>query len=68
MKRCPRCGRELPVDAFARDRHAYDGLQSACRECRGAMHRDWEARNRDRVNEQARRYHARQRARRSSSR
>lgn len=32
-KECGRCGRELPLDAFARDRNRRDGLQAYCREC-----------------------------------
>ncbi|MEH0632503.1 MULTISPECIES: endonuclease domain-containing protein [Streptomyces] len=32
-KRCGRCGRVLPVTAFAKDRNRSDGLQVRCREC-----------------------------------
>ncbi|MEU6591635.1 endonuclease VII domain-containing protein [Streptomyces sp. NPDC046881] len=32
-KACRKCGRSLPLAAFARDRHRRDGLQVHCREC-----------------------------------
>ncbi|MBJ6638004.1 endonuclease VII domain-containing protein [Streptomyces sp. DHE7-1] len=32
-KRCGKCGRGLPPDAFARDKNRRDGLQVHCREC-----------------------------------
>ncbi|MFF0462159.1 endonuclease VII domain-containing protein [Streptomyces mexicanus] len=32
-KHCTKCKRELPLAAFARDRHRRDGLQVYCREC-----------------------------------
>jgi hypothetical protein len=32
-KKCTKCGRELPLAAFARDKNRRDGLQAHCREC-----------------------------------
>ncbi|MGV9356103.1 endonuclease VII domain-containing protein [Streptomyces misionensis] len=32
-KECGKCGRDLPLAAFARDRNRRDGLQVYCREC-----------------------------------
>ncbi|MBX9395871.1 endonuclease VII domain-containing protein [Streptomyces sp. TRM72054] len=32
-KQCTGCKRDLPVEAFARDRNRRDGLQVRCREC-----------------------------------
>ncbi|MER6525085.1 endonuclease VII domain-containing protein [Streptomyces sp. NPDC001508] len=32
-KRCRKCGRDLPCEAFARDRNRRDGLQVHCRKC-----------------------------------
>ncbi|WP_434976453.1 endonuclease VII domain-containing protein [Streptomyces puniciscabiei] len=32
-KACRKCGRDLPLAAFARDRNRRDGLQVHCREC-----------------------------------
>ncbi|WP_280856530.1 MULTISPECIES: endonuclease VII domain-containing protein [unclassified Streptomyces] len=32
-KECRKCGRDLPLAAFARDRNRRDGLQVHCREC-----------------------------------
>jgi len=36
FKRCPRCGRVLPVEAFARNKASKDGLYSICKECEAA--------------------------------
>lgn len=35
-KTCPRCGRELPADAFGRHARTRDGLQPYCKDCRSA--------------------------------
>ncbi|MEU7048391.1 endonuclease domain-containing protein [Streptomyces eurythermus] len=32
-RECRKCGRELPLTSFARDRNRRDGLQVRCREC-----------------------------------
>lgn len=36
MKRCCRCERELPLEAFCKNRRAADGLQYFCKECHQA--------------------------------
>ena len=36
-KVCPKCGRELPKEAFGRHAKTRDGLQPMCRECKGAI-------------------------------
>ena len=33
IKRCSKCGRELPIDNFYKDNRAKDGLQCWCKEC-----------------------------------
>lgn len=33
-KKCPRCGRELPLDNFGKHARTKDGLQPYCKECR----------------------------------
>ena len=33
-KVCPKCGRELPVSQFYKDKSCKDGLQTHCKECR----------------------------------
>jgi 5-methylcytosine-specific restriction endonuclease McrA len=40
QKRCPRCERELPLDAFYRDASKASGYQSRCKECECAVLRD----------------------------
>ena len=32
-KRCSKCGRELPLECFGKDKNSKDGLQYWCREC-----------------------------------
>lgn len=39
-KRCSSCGRDLPLDAFARDASRHDGLTYRCGECRNARARE----------------------------
>ena len=36
-KRCPRCGRNLPKEAFGKNRTTKDGLQNRCKECTNAQ-------------------------------
>lgn len=36
MKRCSRCGEQLPLDSFHRDRSRPDGRQRTCRSCKTA--------------------------------
>lgn len=36
-KRCPRCGRDLPKEAFGKNRTTKDGLQNWCKECTNAQ-------------------------------
>ena len=33
VKHCSGCGRDLPPEAFAKDKNRRDGLQPRCREC-----------------------------------
>jgi hypothetical protein len=44
-KRCSKCGRELPVEAFSRHRRSSDGRAWWCRECAAAQNREYRARN-----------------------
>lgn len=37
-KTCPKCTESKPVDAFGRNRAAYDGLQTWCQVCRRSYH------------------------------
>lgn len=43
-KTCKKCGRELPVEAFATHKNTKDGLQPYCRECQKAVVREGRAR------------------------
>ena len=39
-KKCPRCGKLLPLGAFGRDSNSASGLRSWCRECANARSRE----------------------------
>ena len=40
-KRCPKCGRVLPIDSFALNRRELDGRQIYCRDCQLEAYRKW---------------------------
>ena len=33
LKKCTKCGRELPLECFSKDKNRKDGLQPYCKEC-----------------------------------
>lgn len=39
-KKCPRCGRDLPISEFNKSGQSKDGLQSYCRECQHEVYRE----------------------------
>lgn len=66
-KTCPRCKRELPIDAFCKNRSRKDGLAAYCRECNSVYFKElnksekhklvvakWREENADRIREQNR--------------
>lgn len=42
-KVCPKCGRELPAEAFNKKARSKDGLQDYCRECNSAANKAYHA-------------------------
>ena len=42
-KRCPRCGRDLPKEAFGKNRATKDGFQNWCKECTNAQNKEHRA-------------------------
>lgn len=40
MKTCRKCGRELPIDKFSRDRLMRDGYKNICKDCHNAYQRE----------------------------
>lgn len=44
-KVCRRCGRELPLESFAKNKSRQDGLQESCRECMAAYNREYRTRH-----------------------
>lgn len=47
MKRCTKCGQELPVDDFPLRRKGEEARQPYCRTCKAVMQRNWYLKNRD---------------------
>lgn len=44
-KVCRRCGRELPLESFAKNKSRQDGLQESCRECMASYNREYRTRH-----------------------
>lgn len=40
-KKCPKCGRELPITEFYTNIRNKDGLQDKCKECQKALYREY---------------------------
>ena len=40
-KRCPKCGRVLPITEFHKDNSRKNGVQSSCKDCQKAMKAEW---------------------------
>lgn len=48
-KKCSKCGRELPLTDFNKNRNSKDGLQEACRSCFSKYNRERYAKNREKI-------------------
>jgi uncharacterized OB-fold protein len=44
MKKCSKCGRELPITSYSKKTGAKDGLQEMCRDCKAAYMREYTSR------------------------
>lgn len=44
MKKCSKCGRELPITSYSKKTVAKDGLQEMCRDCKAAYMREYTSR------------------------
>lgn len=42
-KKCPKCGRELALECFGKDKRSKDGLQSYCKECKKQHNKQYRA-------------------------
>jgi len=62
-KTCSKCGEKRPLDEFPKDPNRRDGRRGTCNDCSNEIHRDWVAKNRERLNASNRRWHARNKAR-----
>lgn len=57
VKRCHKCGKEKPLEDFARRSAAKDGHQGQCKECVRSYCREWGQRNREKVSANKRRWY-----------
>lgn len=60
--RCDQCGRDLPVDRFAKNASKRSGYSSACKECTKQYYRGYYAKHRDSLCERSNRYYYENRA------
>lgn len=44
IKRCSKCGRDLPLSDFYKDRHKPDGMMAQCKQCHNEYKRGYRAR------------------------
>jgi len=56
LKCCPKCGRQLSVGAFSKDKSTRDGLNAYCRECRAVISRVYHGANHHKIMAQRREY------------
>lgn len=56
-KDCSKCGRNLPLSEFTKDRHRKDGLNSRCRDCVNANSRRYNKNNRAKIAARKKAYH-----------
>ena len=62
-KRCTKCGRELPLSEFSRQKTGKNGLMPICRTCNQEKVREWQAAHPERRREKQRRYRQRKKER-----
>jgi hypothetical protein len=56
MKKCSKCKKTKSKTEFHKNKSRYDGLNHACKECRKAIDREYNERNRSKVRERRRKY------------
>lgn len=49
VKRCTKCGEEKPLEDFKPDKRVKSGRTARCRKCISEYHKEWSAKNRDKV-------------------
>lgn len=50
VKRCWKCTQTLPFDQFGNDKSRSDGLTAMCRACKNLTQREYEKRNKEKIN------------------
>lgn len=60
-KRCTKCGRELPLSEFCKQKTGKNGLMPICRTCNRKKVKEWGAAHPERIREKQRQYRQRKR-------
>lgn len=68
MKTCGKCGLELSLDSFCKDKHKSDGLSTVCRKCRSAYVKRHYRENAERRKAESREWYHQNRERASAAR
>ena len=56
MKKCNRCGKELPDSCFSKDKSKKDGLRTICRECTSIHKKEYRYKNKEKIAESKKKY------------
>ena len=56
LKKCSKCGEILPVENFFKQKNAYDGLNSSCKDCYKKYHIKYYENNQDEIKLKKRKY------------
>lgn len=56
-KICNKCGRELPISEFSKNKSKKDGLQSHCKECGKHYYKQWYTENKEALAERKKQYY-----------
>lgn len=57
-KICSKCGRELPLECFSKDKSNKYGLQAYCKECKKQYKKQWQAEHADAIKQYFKQYDA----------
>ena len=58
MKKCSKCGRELPLECFSKNKTKSDGLQSYCKECKKQYNTKYDAEHVEEIKQHKAKYRA----------
>lgn len=56
MKKCNKCGKELPEDCFSKDKSKKDGLRTICKDCTHKTSKKYREQNQEKIREAKKSY------------